>query len=175
MLFSNPIFVKIIVTILTFLSTLFPTNKNLIGMRQQYENNPDRCVPILIKAIEENDVETLESYMCKNIKDNTDNLPGEIRKLLDCIEGDIVTIEWGYSGGGTNMKQQDGRVISQVGFEINIKTTVDDYSIGFMWEEINNFQPEETGIRLMDLIKDYEPYEKLYNISATEGIMVWHE
>ncbi len=180
------IIVRIIIALLTFVSTVFPNNQNLSYIRQQYEyelismeqfseRNSEKWAPVIMEAIKEKDVKTIQSQMCQNIKDNTEDLPGEIRKLLDCIEGDIVSTEWVYRGGGADMKQRDGRVISQVGFDINIKTTVDDYSVGFMWETVNNFQPEETGIRLMDLIKDYEPYEKLYNISATEGIMVWHE
>lgn len=174
MLFSNPVFVKIIVSLLSILSVIFPNSKNLITMRQQYENDPAKWLPIIVEAIKENDVKTVEDLMCKNIKDNTEDLSGEIQALYDCIEGDIVSIEWEYRGGGYSEQHRDGRVISQEGLSIYITTTVDDYEIGVTWEIINNFQPEEAKIRNFTLIT-IEPLERLYSICATDGIRCWHE
>lgn len=175
MLLSTSVFARILAVIISILSLMFPNNKDLIGMRQQYENDPAKWAPIIMDAIKENDVKTVEDLMCKNIKDNTDDLSGEIQALYDCIEGDIVSIEWEYRGGGYSESQRDGRKILQEGFSIYITTTADDYAIGFGWEIINNFQPDEAKIRSMGLVKNYEPYERLYLITATEGIRCWHE
>ena len=173
-MFSNPVVVKILITMLTFLSMLFPNSKGLVGLRQQFENTPSRCMPIIVEAVKEKDVQTVEGYMCKNIRDNKEDLAGEIQALYDCIEGDIVEIGWKYGNAGYSESQQDGRAIMQESIDIDIKTTVDTYTIGIIWEKINNFQPEETGIRNFTIIT-LDPLERLYSIQATEGLERWHE
>ncbi len=171
----NTVIARILIAILTFLSVVFPNNKGLTSTRQQYENSSSKWAPIIMEAVKEKDVKTVESLMCKNIKDNTKDLSGEIQALYDCIEGDIVSIDWQYRGGDYSETHRDGKSISQVCFEIIINTTVDEYSIGITWETVNNFQPDETKIRNMGLIFRQEPYERLYIIRATEGVFCWHE
>lgn len=169
----SQIFSKIIAFIMTVLMALFP-NAFLV-QRQQRDNSPEIWGPKIIEAIQEDDVEALENMMCLNIRQNVENLPEQIQYLYDCIEGEIITIEWDYGGDSYSESQQDGKAIAQVGIDIQITTTADQYFIGITWETVNNFQPEETKIRNIGLVKNYWPYDRLCLIQATDGLSCWHE
>jgi len=66
----------------------------------------DKSVASVIAAIKTKDISTIESFMCKNIKDNVPNLRTEIGNLIDLIEGTITSVSsksskdfYGSTGG----------------------------------------------------------------------------
>ena len=128
---------------------------------------------VVLSAIQKRDIETIESYMCKNIKDNVPNLRSEIGKLIDAIQGNIISCSelsasgsgWSTSSGGKTIEQTDSGTL--------IKTANREYVLLITWETYNNFNFEERGIRYISIrIRGEE--DMLAEISATEGIWSMH-
>ncbi|MBQ7837032.1 MAG: DUF5104 domain-containing protein [Clostridia bacterium] len=170
---------RIIAFIMSILMTIFPffEEKKIVSNEEVAE--------AVIYAVENKDASAMEAVMCKNIKDNYDDLTGEINKMLSCIEGDIESISWkkfgGYyenDGNGNSVKQNDQDYI--------IITSKGIYGFSVVVETDNSFNPEELGIRAIALHTltvnpnpnssyGYLYGEFLYKISATEGIAELHD
>lgn len=95
---------KIILFVLPVLLILFPTYGPFISIDQQFHNSTTVVGPVIAQAFVDRDVEALEEYMCLNIKENVDDLPGEIQKLYDLIDGEITETSFDYHTGGAHMK-----------------------------------------------------------------------
>ena len=72
---------------------------------QQKQQTPlidwENTVNNLITAIETRDIDALESMMCRNIKQNVEDLPVKIGELIDAIDGKITDFNWETFGGTT--------------------------------------------------------------------------
>lgn len=170
---------RIIAIIMSILMTIFP----FFGEKKTVSN--EEVSEAVIYAVENKDASAMEAVMCKNIKDNFDDLTVEINKLLSCIEGDIENITW-ETGGGYSESDGRGNSITQNHQDYEIITTEGVYGISVVVETYNSFSPNELGIRaigLYTLIKNTNPNisreyvygETLYKIFATEGIKEWHD
>ena len=134
----------------------------------------DKSVETVIAAFKTRDIDAIEALMCKNIKDNTPNLRGEIGKLIDLIQGKITstssesTNDFSVSSGGKNIEQASSYSI--------INTAIAKYIINITWEYYNNFSLGQRGIRYIgvSLIAN-DDYEILGEIMATEGIYSTHD
>lgn len=165
---------KIIVSIVAILLTLFPNNKSLISLNQQYTYHSHIGAERIIEVFKNEDVAALEELMCKNIKENIENLPNKIQDLFDVVDGEIIEATYESRGGSYSGSNPEKGSITQSGVSIYITTSTGRYDIGFWWETVNTYQPEETGIRSIAII-DPSTLELLEKISATEGVGNWHD
>ena len=170
---------RIVAFIMSIIMSIFP----FLGEKKTISN--EEVAEAVIYAVENKDASAIEAVMCKNIKDNFDDLTGEINKMLSYIEGDIESITWkrfgGYyenDGNGNSVKQNDQ--------SYTIITSKGVYGISVTVETDNSFASEELGIRAIALntqIKNTRPNsayeyiygEFLYRIFATEGIGEMHD
>ena len=132
-------------------------------------------VASVITAIKTRDINTIEAFMCKNIKDNVPNLHAEIERLIDAIEGTITSTS-SESGDGF-YGSSGGKKIDQKNSYSRINTSTTTYRLTIVWEVYNNFSIEERGIRAVDLFipaSDTEPEKVFAEISATNGIWSMH-
>jgi len=166
-------FNTIIIWILTFLLWLFPNWSNNQLQHLIRTNNTAIAAPKIISAIENKDVPALEALMCKNIKDNVENLPGKIGELVNAIEGEITNSTW-KTRGSYQETGAGGRRIVQSGIDIYLTTSTENYLLLVMWETANNFAIEEVGIRGITLVIPNDG-PTLADIKATEGIGEWHD
>lgn len=170
---------RIISFIMSIVMAIFP----FWGDKKTVSN--EEVAEAVIYAVENKDAFAMEAVMCKNIKDNFDNLTVEINKMLSYIEGDIESITW-ETGGGYSESDGRGNSITQNHQDYEIITTEGVYGISIVVETYNSFSSDELGIRaiaLDSLIKNTNPNisreyvygETLYKIFATEGIKEWHD
>ncbi len=164
-------FSKILLIISAFLLMLFPSLDGVINIAKV--NSSDEAMPKIATAIETKNVEVLQELMCKNIKENIADLPTEIQKIYDCIDGEILEVTYEYRGGSSAEKRKEGTMAQTVLF-FYITTTTEKYSAGVTWETINTVDYEETGIRSIGLAI-YDPPEALYSIVAPSGTDGWHD
>jgi len=166
---------KIILSILTFLLMLFPNCTRLQVEYRSREVARDITAANVVRAINARDIGTLEAMMCLNIKQNTSDLSGEIRKLINTIDGEIV--EFTEESFGTySANRNGGKSIHQTYLAIEFKTaTVENYRIYILLENYNSFQPDEMGIRRIFVITADDPSDVLHIIVATNGLGEWHE
>lgn len=171
-------FAKIIAFFMSIIMAIFP----FFGEKKTVSN--EEVAEAVIYAVENKDASALEAVMCKNIKDNYDDLTGEINNMLSLIEGDIESITW-KKFGGYYENDGNGKSINQNAQSYDIFTTEGVYGFSVIIETDNSFSLEELGIRGIALhteIKntdssipnDYVYGEFLYDISATEGIEEMH-
>lgn len=165
---------KFVVSLTAFLLMLFPNSGSLQYNHLIQTNSTDIAVPKIIDAIKEKDVDALEALMCQNIKENVNDLPGEIRKLMNSIDGEIINYSWENSGTYSE-NHRDGKAIYQVVVSVYLSTPTKNYNMGIMWESANSFAKEETGIRNIGLLDVDQDYLLLSRISATEGVSKWHD
>jgi len=131
-------------------------------------------INMVMDAIMTEDIEALEAMMCKNIKQNVPDIRGQIRELIDSIDRDVFEFSQRFGTASYSESDRDGRRISQTGVSINIKTSVKDYYLAITWEFINNFSPDERGIRHVGISEQGQP-GYIFFISATEGVARWHD
>ena len=170
---------RILSFIMSILLTIFP----FFGEKNTVSN--EEVAEAVIYAVENKDASAMEAVICQNIKDNFDDLTGEINKMLSYIEGDIESISW-ETGGGYSESDGRGNFITQNHQDFEIITTECVYGISVVVETHNSFSSDELGIRAIaidTLIKNTNPNssreyvygETLYKIFATEGIKEWHD
>ncbi len=171
-------FAKIIAFFMSIVMAIFP----FFGEKNTVSN--EEVAEAVIYAVENKDASALEAVMCKNIKDNYDDLTGEINTMLSLIEGDVNSITWKRLGAYSESDGK-GKSITQNNQNYDIVTSKGVYGISIVIETSNSFSPDEIGIRgitLYTLEKNTDPDssreyiygETLYDISATEGIKEWH-
>jgi len=166
-------FAKIIIGILAFLLWLFPSWKSVLADYQSRTFDSTKAATAVIDAITARDVAALEAMMCKNIVDNVSDLPGEIGKLYDAI-GDLNGVTTRWSMGVYSGSRDGGKRISQSILEIHFSNSDGDFAVFISWETVNNFSPDEKGIRSIALF-DKELHANAYEITATEGTVGWHD
>lgn len=170
---------RIIAFIMSIIMSIFP----FFGEKNTVSN--EEVAEAVIYAVENKDASAMEAVMCKNIKDNFDDLTGEINKMFSCIEGDIENITW-ESGGGCYINDGNGKAIKQNDQSYVIVTTKCVYGFSVVIETDNSFAPDELGIRAIALhskikntnpddSRDYVYGESLYRIFATEGVKELHD
>ncbi|MCL2301278.1 MAG: DUF5104 domain-containing protein [Firmicutes bacterium] len=173
-------FAKFITGLLAFLLMLFP---NSLGLQSSYQSRTfdrDATAHAVLNAIEARDVDALAAMMCKNIKQYVPGLSGKIKKLYDAIDAidDKANISWKWLGVYSET-QRDGKHIVQSDLNVYFETADDVYLLMITWETINNFSPDERGIRLIDFynIRLFEEGQQnpIAGIRATDGIGHWHE
>jgi hypothetical protein len=125
-------------------------------------------------AIETRNIPLFEDQLCRNIRNNTENLSERITELFNAINGEILEFSWttvgAYSGNHSN-----GKSIRQIGVNIRFKTeTVENYVLVLTLETYNSFQPTEMGIRAASLAISGSGIA-LADIRATNGVGEWHE
>lgn len=162
---------KFLIGLTAFLLMLFPNSGSLQFNHLVQTNNTNIAAPKIISAIKEKDVDALEALMCRNIKENVNNLPEEIRKLMNSIDGEIIDSSW-ENIGNYNENRGNDKAILQVNLVIYLTTSMNTYRLGIMWETANSFAKEEAGIRNIGLSLDGST---LVLITATEGVGEWHD
>ena len=163
---------KFVLWLTAFLLMLFPNSGSLQYNYLVQTNNTNIAAPKIISAIKAKDVDALEALMCQNIKENVNNLPEEISKLMDSIDGEIINSSW-ENVGNYDAKHGDDGAILQVLFDIYLTTSEGDYKLLLTWETANSFAKEEAGIRAITLLIPHG--STLADIRATEGIGEWHD
>lgn len=169
---------RIISFIMSIIMSFFP----FFG-EEKIVSNED-VAEAVIYAVENKDASAMEAVMCKNIKDNFDDLTGEINKMLSYIEGDIESITW-KSFGGHYINDGNGKSLKQNSQNYTIITSKGTFSLSLTIETDNSFAPDELGIRTIALHKliknpdsnssyEYISDGVLYKIFATEGIGELH-
>ena len=170
--------IRIFSFIMSIIMAIFP----FFGEKNTVSN--DEVAEAVIYAVENKDASAMEAVMCKNIKDNFDDLTGEINKMLSYIEGDIESISW-KSFGGHYINDGNGKSIKQNSQNYTIITSKGAFSLSLTIETDNSFAPDELGIRTIALHKltknpdtnssyEYISDGVLYKIFATEGIGELH-
>jgi len=106
---------------------------------------------VVLEAIETRDIDTIEAFMCKNIKDNYPNLHDDIGKFIDTIEGEIVSLSKSASNGSGSYSSSGGKTVEQKHSAWYIETAKNTYALVIHWEIYNNYEFEERGIRSMGL------------------------
>lgn len=170
---------RIIAFIMSILMTIFP----FFGEKKTISN--EEVAEAVIYAVENKDASAMEAVMCKNIKDNYDDLTGEINKMLSYIEGDIESITW-KSFGGYYENDGNGNSVKQNDQDYIIITSKNIYNFSVVIETDNSFASEELGVRAIALSTltvnprpnssyGYLHGESLYKISATDGIGEMHD
>ena len=121
----------------------------------------------VLTAIQNRDIDTIESFMCKNIKDNTSDLRGEIGRLIDLIDGTITSKSTEFYDDFS--VASGGKTIMQATANSQIYTTAGEYGFDIIWEYYNNFSFAERGIREIRLSIPLETgwYDILVRIKAT--------
>jgi len=164
-------FTKMILSILAFLLLIFPNSVNLRADYQKRTFNMDASVSAVMDAIKAKDIDVLEAMMCKNIKQNVSDLRGEIGKLIDAIDGDIVSVSpWSraYTSSTIDAKKQ----LFLQSIDLVFVTPEKEYKLGIMWGIVDTATPEERGIRsiaLADLALYPSDGYLVAKISATEN------
>jgi len=137
---------KIIISILTFLLMLFPNWSGLLAEYQFRTFDMDTSVSMVMDAISAKDIGTIETMMCLNIKQNILDLPDEIGKLINAIDGSIVEISpWRRNYSSTTANGRERLYFEQI--KLDFKTSEKEYSLGIMWGIVNSLAPKEIGIR----------------------------
>jgi len=162
---------KIIAGILAFLLWIFPNWSSLQNRYELLTFSWEATANNIMNAVKTNDITALEAMMCRNIKQNIADLPGEISKLLDTIDGEITTFTWKTFGAFT-ASHGIGKSLGQMTLAIDFTTSAGSYRLGMMWEYSNSFQPKEKGIRNISV---HSEGEVLALITATNGVGEWHE
>ena len=160
-----------IIKILVFLLTLFPNSAYLQGQYQLTIFDYTTTENNITEAIKTRNVDALEAMMCKNIKQNVDDLPGEIGALIDTIDGEITACDWSPSDSYDAAKY--GKQIKQTGWTVQIDTANATYFMAVVWEITNNFAPGEMGMRWIAVFD--KDRKMLAEIRATEGVGGWHD
>jgi len=168
---NNLMFSRIWACILAFLVSIFPWLGN-------YEPKLDvnAAVETVIAAIKTRDIDAIEAFMCKNIKDNVPDLREEIGKMIDAIEGSVTSVS--SKNSEVFYVSVGGKTINQSISVSDIDTSVGKYQLNITWETYNNFSVEERGIRQIALFippSDTEGYVELSRIRATSGIQHVHD
>lgn len=123
----------------------------------------------VLTAIQAGDIDTIESFMCKNIKDNTTDLRGEITKLISLIEDNVTSTSSEFFDDFS--VASSGKTIMQATSISQISTSSAKYQLNMIWEYYNNFSFTERGIRQIALfLVTNTGYEELARIRATDGI-----
>lgn len=145
--------ISFIFAIFTFLFGFESEDSKLI---KEQEKNFDKSVVAaeIMDAIENRDIDALEAMMCQNIKDNVENLPEKIGEFIDTLPGEIIKWELDTNPSfSTYEKNGKGKVIQEIEIEAIVYTTVGGpYEVSVIWQFINNYQPEELGIRTFELL-----------------------
>ncbi|MDR2687769.1 MAG: DUF5104 domain-containing protein [Oscillospiraceae bacterium] len=149
--------------IFAFLLSIFPSLD-----RYSPPLDVKQSVATVISAIKTRDIDTIEAFMCKNIKDSVPDLRGEIGKMIDTIQGEITSHS---SKSYENFYSSKGAIRQSVSVS-EINTSTFKYLINITWEIYNNFSLEERGIRYIGLrlVTDDGYDETLPIIKATNGI-----
>ncbi|MBQ9849766.1 MAG: DUF5104 domain-containing protein [Clostridia bacterium] len=170
---------RIISFIMSIIMSFFP----FFGDKKTVSN--EEVAEAVIYAVENKDASAMEAVMCKNIKDNFDDLTGEINKMLSYIEGDIESVTW-QRLGAYSQSDGEGKSISQNNQNYDIFTSSGAYGISVVIETHNSFSSDELGIRAITLYskikntnsqdpREYVYSETLIRIAATEGVKDWHD
>ena len=125
---------RIIAFIMSILMTIFP----FFGEKKTVSN--EEVAEAVIYAVENKDASAIEAVMCKNIKDNFDDLTGEINKMLSCIEGNIEKITW-KRYGGYFVNDGKGNSVTQNDQSYDIFTSEGVYGFTVIIETSNSFSP----------------------------------
>lgn len=145
---------SIVLTIVTFLLTIFPWSASLEAKYQQLTYPGEMVVTEnIIEAVKNKDAKAIENMLSYSTKKSSDGLLEQIEKLFNTIEGDIVDAGW-YCGGHDSVKKDYASVESSTSWGIMFETTEDNYLLHVCWVRIDTIKPENvgmTGITLFDM------------------------
>jgi len=160
---------RIVAWILSLLISIFPSL-----IRYSPPLDWEASALVVLDAIKTRNIDAIEAYMCKNIKDHVPNLKGEIGSFIDAIQGDITGFKKRASNGSGYSSSRGA--IEQKDSAWDITTTVTTYYLVIVWEIYNNFAFEERGIRSIGITATLDDGQKIREgISATEGIWSSHK
>ena len=95
----------------------------------------------VLEAIQAGDIDTIEGYMCQDIKDNVPELREKIEKFIDAIEGEITGYTYPLSSSSSWIgNRRDVRGWSE------ITTTENTYRLGIAWVIESPSMPKEVGV-----------------------------
>jgi hypothetical protein len=103
----------------------------------------------IMTAIEAKDITTLTAMISLERQKTMEDLPGNIGKLIDSIDGEIIGYDW--FGSSIFDESNLGKRVSRRTWDIRIETTTGSYRLGTGWVVINNRAPNEVGMLSMSL------------------------
>jgi len=140
-------FSRIWAFILSILISIFPG----LGGNTQPKLDWEAAALVVLDAIKTRDIDAIEAFMCKNIKDNNPDLHDKIGAFIDAIEGEIVSLTKSPANG-SGTYTSNGKIEKKIS-AWDIETTEASYSLTIRWEISNNYSFEERGIRAFGLMK----------------------
>lgn len=159
---------RVLPWLFSFLLMIFPSLN-----KYSPDLDVDKSVASVITAIKAHDINTIEAFMCKNIKNNVPNLCTEISNMVNLIQGTITSTS--SESSKDFLVSSGGKTIEQAISNSIIHTSVKTYYLDIIWEYYNNFSFAERGIRYIELFtKNGDEYESVARIIATEGINHLH-
>jgi len=161
-------FQKIIAAIIAFFVWLFPC------LQKTQPLDAKTVASNLMLAIETEDVELFKKQLCRNIKQNVDDLPGKITELFDAIDGDLVDFTWETMGGSFESDGR-GKSTSRVILNIEFTTTTGSYLLMGGLEYHNTYQPEEMGMRSILLFDDLASTTPIIQIRTGNAENGWQD
>jgi len=171
---------KFIAGIIAFLLTFFPNSLFLQASYQSHTFDRGATAHAVVDAIETRNVEALADMMCKSIKTGEPDLPGEIQRLYNIIDNanidDETEITWEWMGS-YNKSDGTGKRIAQTYLVIFFPSVGGDYLLNFCWETVNNFAPDERGIRFVSFAFRGPIPTGMYDfcLRAAKGVGEWHD
>ncbi len=157
--------IKVIVTILTALLTIFPHSPTLLAYHQNLTFiGRDAIADIVITAIKENDADAIVNLMSEETKERLVNPEKEVADFISMFKGDIVEAKYRNSSGGGMSNY--GYAFTDIGWSYNIKTTQEAYILHISWIAVNTAEPDTVGLKGMTLFlgesaSDFEVLKKL--------------
>lgn len=155
---------KIIVSILAFLLTFFPNSAFLLSNYQNLSFLGKATInDIIVEAINNDDVYTIEGLLSQHTKENGENLNQKIKELIAAIDGDIVDYREHGSGGGGEYSNS-GVSVKDENWKIHIKTdTNKEYLVCVSWVIVNTNNSEKVGMKTLRLIDtDFNQITTIY-------------
>ncbi len=154
---------SIILTIVTFLLTIFPWSSSLVAKKQQltFPGN-EIVINEIISAIETRDVSSLEEMYSKSQREEVDGLSNKIELLIDSIKGEMLEIIW-LPSGGSDYKNY-GVAESTRSWKLIFTTSEDEYIIYVDWVIVDTINPDRVGLiglTLFDSVGYNETHEAI--------------
>ena len=116
----------------------------------------------IIEAMKISDIDTIESYMCQNIKDNVPDLHKKIAALINAVQGEITS----YTEPRQSMSSWVGSR-TNVFAHSEITTKEGLYGLNISWVTHNPSMPDEVGIVVLWLTAETpNGWEELGAIAA---------
>lgn len=127
-------------------------SKIISEQREKY--NIQIMIPEIMESFKTKDPSVLEKYMCQSIKDENPDLTEKLRDFLNLIPGEITEWDWSPSSS-SDSSDGNGGVVLLRHYIVEITTTEGEYKLYIGLLEVDTIEPEEAGIRNLEIDKIY--------------------